>query len=143
MVKDFQFVYNLTEDQIMDLLDMYKEESWSKNRKIDDVRRMLVNSWIIAIIDSRNDKIIAFARVLSDFVYRAFIYDVIVAKKYRGCGFGRLIVNNILNHEYFKDVERLELNCIDSNVAFYKKLGFDRVPEGTNMMRHYNGLREN
>jgi predicted GNAT family N-acyltransferase len=121
---------------MIDLLDIYKEESWSKNREIDDVRKMIEKSWIIAIIDSNNGKIIAFARVLSDFVYRAFIYDVIVSKNYRGLKFGKLIINSIINHRDFKNVERIELNCIDDKVLFYKKLGFDKVPNGTNMMRY-------
>ncbi|MDR3594337.1 GNAT family N-acetyltransferase [Clostridium sp.] len=136
MISDFEFTYNLSECQMIDLLDIYKEESWSKNREIDDVRKMIEKSWIIAIIDSNNGKIIAFARVLSDFVYRAFIYDVIVSKNYRGLKFGKLIINSIINHRDFKNVERIELNCIDDKVLFYKKLGFDKVPNGTNMMRY-------
>jgi predicted GNAT family N-acyltransferase len=133
---NFKFIYSLSEDQVMNLLEIYKEEKWTKNRKIEDVKRMLEKSWIITIIDSNNGKIIAFARVLSDFVYRAFIYDVIVAKEYRGLKFGKLIVNSILCHSDFKNVERIELNCVDKNVMFYKKLGFEKVPEGTNLMRY-------
>lgn len=140
MSKDFEFIYTLTERQVVNLLNIYKEESWSKNRVIDDVKKMLKMSWITAIIDLNSGEIIAFARVLSDFVYRAFIYDVIVAKNYRGLGFGKIIVNSIINHKDFKNVERIELNCIDSNVPFYKKLGFDKVPSGTNLMRYYNDI---
>lgn len=137
MLKNFEFTHDLSEVQIINLLDIYKEESWCKDRKIDGIKKMLENSWTIAIIDSTNGKIIAFARVLSDFVYRAFIYDVIVAEDYRGLGFGKLIVNSTINHRDLKDVERIELNCIDSNVLFYKKLGFDKVPNGINVMRYY------
>lgn len=135
-IKNFECIHSLTEDQIINLLEIYKEEKWTKDRQIQDVKKMLEKSWIIALIDSSNGKIIAFARVLSDFVYRAYIYDVIVSKNYRGLKFGKLIVNSILNHIDFKNVERIELNCIDRNVEFYKKLGFEKVPEGTNMMRY-------
>lgn len=134
---DYEFLYTLSEDQIKNLIELYHEESWSKDRNLEDVKRMLKASWIIAIKDQKTDKLIAFSRVLTDYVYRAFVYDVIVAKDYRGFGFGKLIVNSIINHEDLKKVERIELNCIDSNVAFYKKLGFDKVPDGTNMMRYY------
>jgi predicted GNAT family N-acyltransferase len=137
MFMDIEFTYSLSEYQIHDLLELYHEESWSKKRTLDDVEKMLNKSWIIAIKDQKTEKIIAFARVLTDYIYRAFIYDVIVAKDYRGLGFGKLIVNSILNHEDIKNVERIELNCIDSNISFYKKLGFDKVPDGTNMMRYY------
>jgi predicted GNAT family N-acyltransferase len=134
---DIELIYNLSETQINDLMELYHEESWSKNRSIDDVKKMLKTSWIIGIKDQKTDKLIAFARVLTDYVFRAFIYDVIVAKDYRKLGLGKLIINSILNHECLKNVERIELNCIDSNVVFYQKLGFKNVPEGTNMMRYY------
>jgi predicted GNAT family N-acyltransferase len=132
----FEFIYNLSEHQVHNLLSIYKEESWSKNRNIDDIKKMIDKSWIIAIRDLSNDNVIAFARVLTDYVYRAFIYDVIVAKDYRGLGFGKLIVNSIVNHKDINNVERIELYCIDSNVSFYTKLGFDKAPDGTNMLRY-------
>lgn len=133
---NYEFIYSLSEEQIVNLLKMYKGETWTQNREIDGINKMLDKCWIIAIIDSNNGKLIAFARVLSDFIYRAFIYDVIVAKEYRGLKFGKLIVNSILNHKDFINVERIELNCIDRNVEFYKKLGFEKVPNGTNLMRY-------
>lgn len=133
---NYEFIYSLSEEQVVNLLEMYKGETWTKNRQIDGINKMLNKCWIMAIIDSSNGKLIAFARVLSDFIYRAFIYDVIVSKEYRGLKFGKLIVNSILNHKDFINVERIELNCIDKNVKFYEKLGFEKVPNGTNLMRY-------
>jgi predicted GNAT family N-acyltransferase len=135
-VFNYKFVHNLSEEQVANLLEIYKGEKWTKNRQIDGVKKMLEKSWIIAIIDSNNGKMIAFARVLSDFIYRAFIYDVIVAKEYRGLKFGKLVVSSILNHKDFIGVERIELNCNEKNVEFYKKFGFEKVPNGTNLMRY-------
>lgn len=134
---DYEIIYKLSEDHIDDLLALYRHENWSKNRNAEDVKKMLASSWIIAFTDRSSNKLIAFARVVTDYVYRAFIYDVIVEKGYRGLGLGKMIVDNIIDHDDLKNVERIELNCIDSNVAFYKKLGFDLVPKGTNMMRYY------
>ncbi|MDP4145439.1 MAG: GNAT family N-acetyltransferase [Bacillota bacterium] len=137
---NYEFIYSLSEEQVMSLLQIYEMESWSKNRTRDGIIKMLEKSWIIAIIDSNKGKLIAFSRVLSDFIYRAFIYDVIVAKEYRGLKFGKLIVDSILNHKDFINVERIELYCIDGNVEFYKKLGFEKVPNGTNLMRYSGNI---
>lgn len=133
---NIKFVYELSEDQIEDLLELFKNEDWSKNRETCGVKKMLSSSWTLGLVDTENGKLVAFSRVLSDFTYRAFIYDVIVAKEYRGLGLGKKIVRHILNHDLFKDLERIELNCGDHNVVFYEKLGFRKVPEGTNMMRY-------
>lgn len=135
-MENINIIYNsLSQSQIADLMELYKEESWCNARKTDDVTVMLKNSWTIALTDGSDGKLIGFARVLSDFVYRAFIYDVIVAKDHRAKGYGKLIVESILNHYDFKNIERLELYCVDKNVPFYERLGFKKVPEGTNMMR--------
>lgn len=138
---DIKLSHSLSEQHIMQLMNLYEGESWCKERKLDDVGKMLKNSWIIALIDSSNDKLIAFGRVLSDFVYRAFVYDVIVDREYRGLGYGRLIIEGIVSHEDFKNIERIQLNCIDKNVPFYNKLGFNKAPEGTNLMRYDNSAR--
>lgn len=142
MNSNVKVTYSVSEQQIVELVSLYKQESWCNTRKLEDVREMLKKSWVVALTDAVDGKLVAFGRVLSDFMYRAFIYDVIVAKEYRGLGYGRFIIESILKHEDFKNVERIELNCIDKNVPFYNKLGFKRVPIGTNMMRYDCNLKE-
>lgn len=65
-----------------------------------------------------------FARVLSDFTFKAMIFDVIVAGQHRGQGLGQALVGRILNHEKLKRVKSFELYCPDRLVPFYEKLGF-------------------
>lgn len=138
MIQNYEFIYKISEEQLEKLMVLFKNVHWAKDRQKSDVIKMLEKSNVIALINTDNGDIVAFSRVISDFVYRAFIYDVMVAEKYRGQGYGKLIVNSLFNHYNLNPVERVELNCIDKNVAFYEKLGFKKVPEGTNMMR-YNG----
>ncbi len=134
MKEDLIITDKLPESQINQLLELYKNESWSKNRELKDIKIMLENSNIIALINKSNEELIAFARFLSDFVYRAVIYDVIVSKKYRGLGYGRIILEEIIKHKILKNVERVELYCIDHNVTLYEKFSFKKV-EGVNLMR--------
>ncbi len=136
MPTEYEFIYQLSTDHITGLLELFKDAPWAMDRKEDDIRVMLENSWTCAIADKRSGKLIAFNRVLSDHVYRAFIYDVIVASEYRGQGLGRLILENTINSSNFKDVERLELYCRDHNVEFYEKLGFEKLKDITNLMRY-------
>lgn len=63
------------------------------------------------------------------------IYDVIVAQKYRGLGYGRVLLETLIADERLKNIERVELYCQDRNVSFYEKFGFKKVPEGTHLMR--------
>jgi ribosomal protein S18 acetylase RimI-like enzyme len=68
------------------------------------------------------ERLIGFGRVLSDFIYRATIWDVIVDRAYQGQGVGTEIVQRILKHPR---LERVELFWLCTRrPGFYEKLGF-------------------
>ena len=76
----------------------------------------------VAVIAWDGDLLIGFGRVLTDFVYRAAIWDVIVDKTYQRQGVGANIVQRILNPPRLKKVELFWL-CTRMP-GFYEKLGF-------------------
>ena len=56
------------------------------------------------------------------------IEDVIIKNEYRGKGFGKLIIEKLIdiginNFGCYKVI----LNCLDKNIDFYKKCGFQEV----------------
>ncbi|RED66155.1 GNAT family N-acetyltransferase [Cohnella lupini] len=77
-------------------------------------------------------------RVITDFVYKAMIYDVIILSQYQGRGLGRLLFEGIVNHPQIKEIERIELYCSGDKVEFYNKWDFNKVTEMTNFMRRIN-----
>ena len=81
---------------------------------------------IVGIID-KYDNLIAFARVLSDFTFKAFIFDVIVAKEHRGKGLSDKLISAILNHNKLKNIETIELYCLPEMKLLYAKYGFKEV----------------
>ena len=50
---------------------------------------------LIGLCDSERRHLMAFARILTDYVYKALILDVIVEPAYRGRGLGRLLMESI------------------------------------------------
>ncbi len=68
------------------------------------------------------DRLVGFSRVLTDFVYRATIWDVIVDRVYQKQGIGTELVQRILNHPRLHKVELFWL-CT-RRPGFYEKLGF-------------------
>jgi predicted GNAT family N-acyltransferase len=135
-LNNVKIVHSLSELQIGSLIQLYKDHFWCCDRKIDDIKIMLKNSNIVALVNAENNEIIAFARFLSDHIYRAMLYDVIVSKNYRGLGFGKQILNAVIKDEKVKNVERIELYSRDYNVGFYEKLGYENVTDGLNLMRY-------
>ena len=121
----FEPVSHLSDSQIEDLHRMYQAEWWSKGRELNDVQQMLQNSnVIVAFCDSETKRLIAFSRILTDFVFRGTIYDVIVDSSQRKEGLGRALMDAIVHHPSLKSVQHLDLCCLPELIPFYQKWGF-------------------
>ena len=82
----------------MELVDLYKNEFGSKKRTHQDVVRMLAASDIIIGLVDENEKLIGFTRILTDFVYRAIIFDVIIKPSQRKMKLGFKLMDAVVNH---------------------------------------------
>ncbi|MGL1893675.1 MAG: GNAT family N-acetyltransferase [Spirochaetaceae bacterium] len=117
-------IERLNEDLINQLSKLYSKTWFTPNRTINDINIMLKNSYLtLAFVE--NDQLIGFCRVISDGIYKAFIFDVIVHEDYQNRGIGKQIMNSLMNHESLIDVGHMELYCPEGITGFYKKLGFE------------------
>ena len=103
------------------LLTLFQQAPWAKERTLNDARDMLRHT-DVALCAWDSDHLVGFGRVLTDFVYRATIWDVIVDEAYQKQGIGAEIVQRILHHPRLKKVELFWL-CT-RRPGFYEKLGF-------------------
>jgi len=118
-------VERLTDAQIQELHELYQSEWWTKGRELADIRRMLEGSdVVIALCEPDTKRLIAFARVLTDYVYKALIFDVIVAASHRGHGLGRALMEAVVSHPRLKAVRHFELYCLPELIPFYRQWGF-------------------
>jgi ribosomal protein S18 acetylase RimI-like enzyme len=131
-------IETLTESQIIELVTLYKQEGWTKDRKLEDIKRMINHCKIIGLINEETNKLVGFTRILTDYIYRATIYDVIVLKEYQGLGLGRLLIETIVSHPLLRNIERVDLYCAEEKIQFYNKWGFNKVSETTNFLRRTN-----
>lgn len=104
------------------LVNLYRQAPWAKGRTADDARAMLAHT-DLAVSAWDGPRLVGFGRVLTDYVYRASIWDVIVDKEYQGQDIGTEIMQRILNHPDLKRVELFWL-CTRDKQTFYEKLGF-------------------
>lgn len=134
---NYKVVEELNDKQLNDLLRLFENEWWTKARQPSEIRRMIDNSsLVIGLINDETDELIGFARVLTDTIYRAVIFDVIANENFRNNGIGKLLMNSILKHPLVRDVDRVELYCPDRLVPYYKKFGFSTDVNGSNLMRY-------
>ena len=103
------------------LIRLFHQAPWAKSRTLEDAKVMLRHSDVV-VCAWDGDRLVGFGRVLTDFVYRATIWDVIVDQAYQKQGIGTELVHRILNHPRLNKVELFWL-CT-RRPGFYEKLGF-------------------
>jgi len=131
----FVIVNQLSSSQIDELLELFRHTYWANDRKRSDVVRMLANTDLVfGLYDEEAGRLCAFARVLSDGVYRAVLFDVVVHPKYQGKGLARELMEAIVSHPSLAKVEKLILYCRPEVVELYKKWGFTEELGDTRMM---------
>ncbi len=104
------------------LVRFYEHAAWAKGRSVEDVREMLANTDLVLSVWA-GEHLVGFGRVLTDYRYRASIWDMIVDPGYQGHEIGTQIMQRILDHPALKRVELFWL-CTRDKQAFYERLGF-------------------
>jgi GNAT superfamily N-acetyltransferase len=120
-----ELIEQLTDAQIDDLQHLYEREWWTQGRSETQVRSLIEKSDIIvAFCEADGGRLVAFARVLTDFAIKALIFDVIVDSEYRGQGVGKRLLDTVVSHPALQSVRHFELYCLAELVPFYERWGF-------------------
>lgn len=131
-------IHELSEKHIAQLHTLYQDEWWTRGRSLEDTTRCVLGSQICIGLTSANDDLIGFVRVLIDYIFKALIFDVIVAQSERGKGFGNELLRLVKNHDQLKSVRHFELYCIPEMFMFYEKYGFSTNVGEIKLMRFTN-----
>ena len=132
----FERIEHFSEEHVEQLVALYQHEWWTKGRTEPDVRRMLEHTDIIvAFAEPGSQRLAAFARVLTDAVYKAVIFDVIVDARHRGTGLGRTLMDAIVTHPQLQGVRHMELYCKPELMPLYRKWGSTEKLAGVHFMR--------
>jgi ribosomal protein S18 acetylase RimI-like enzyme len=104
------------------LLALYGQTDWARDRSLEDITLMLAHT-DVAISAWDGPRLVGFGRVLTDYVFRASIWDVIVDRTYQDRDIGKGIIQRILTHPTLERVELFWL-CTRRYQGFYASLGF-------------------
>ena len=117
--------------QLQQLLD--EHSFWASGRSQQELSRMLACSQ--AVVSAwRGRALVGFGRATSDGVFRAVLWDVVVAAEHQGQGLGRRLVEALLQAPALQGVERTYLMTTNSS-GFYEQLGFVTVDSQRLMRR--------
>lgn len=125
-----QTIHTLNPSQIEQLHALYQTQWWSQGRSLEDVAEMLHNTSVVVGLVDDEERLVGFCRVLTDFVFRATIYDVMVVPAWQGQGLGRRLLDEVIRDPRLHRVSAIFLCCEENMVPFYEKWEFRRFEEG-------------
>jgi ribosomal protein S18 acetylase RimI-like enzyme len=106
-----------------ELQDLYRFTHWGRSRTLEQIERMLAGSNLCFSV-KRDEKLVAFCRMLTDFVFRGSIWDILVHPDHQGQGLGTKLITYALAHPAVKDIPIITSYSSDL-VPFLRRQGFE------------------
>ena len=128
---------NVFVEDLEEMKEVYQSVGWMKHT--NDVIRQVFEASDIKVLVKVNNRIVGLGRAISDGIFNAAIYDIVVHKDFQNKGIARQIVNHIL--EQLKGVSCVHIISTTGNEEFYRKQGFRKVKTG--MARYLNSELHN
>lgn len=135
----YESLTRIPPERFDDLMALYRSAWWSADRSSEDVRRMLAGPTLVfALAESQSGRLVAFARALTDGVYKAMVFDVIVHPDHQGEGLGQRVMEELLAHPEVARSRHVELYCLPELEPFYERWGFTGEIGGVRLVRRTN-----
>lgn len=125
MNNKYSIINTLSEEHFNQALALSKQMWWSKDRTREEFATMMKHCIPFVLVDNETKQLVGFARVLTDEVRYAYIYDVMVEKSMQHKGLGKQILNEIKSHQSLSQIKFFELTCSPDMTEYYAKLGFN------------------
>ena len=118
-----------------DVIRLLKTTYWAAQRTEEQIARSLQNSSCYGVRLEGEEKLVGFARVISDYATTYYLCDVVIDAQYRGQGLGTALVSYIESLPLYSGLRGM-LITRDAH-ALYRKFGYE-VLDGRAMVKKLN-----
>jgi len=108
---------------------------WAENIPLNVVQKSIDNSLCFAVY--RQQRLIGFARAISDFATFAYLADVFILPEERGKGLSKWLIATIIEHPQLQGLRRFVLATRDSH-GLYAQFGFTQFDKPERWMQRHN-----
>lgn len=120
------------DDMNLELIHTFiKNTYWGEPRTFEEQKTASKNTINFGLFHNGNQ--IAYARVMTDKVFFAYLLDVFVIDTYQGKGYSKLLIEKILNFPGLKNIDKWMLATKDAH-KLYAKFGFTDVKSPEKLM---------
>jgi len=121
---------DFTSVNLNEIQQVYASVGWMKHNPY--IIRQIFKASTHITIAMNDNRVIGFGRAISDGVFNAAIYDIVVHSDYQGSGVGKLIIEDLLHN--LQSVSCVHLISTSGNEGFYRRAGLKKVK--TSMARY-------
>jgi len=102
--------------------DLNEEEGWINLVKNNlNTKVAWENSNVAFVVERRNEELVGYIRGHTDTCVSLFICEMLIDKKWRGVGIGKVLLQYV--HDIYPDT-RIEMLATSSSRSFYEGLGY-------------------
>ena len=121
----FNIVEDLEKISTAEVERLLKMTYWADKRSIETIEKSMSNSSCFGVYADDLEKLIGFARVISDYATSYYLCDVIIDPEYRHRGLGTALVSHIVTSPEYSKLRGF-LITRDAH-DLYRKFGFEVV----------------
>lgn len=116
-----------------ELQNLYRYTRWGRSRSVEGIDAMLRGT-SMCFSARYEDRLVGFCRIITDFIYRASLWDVIVHPEHQGRGVGSALVDYALTHPAIRKIPVIMTYTTEWE-AFMESRGFEAGKGSMVMLR--------
>ena len=124
---EFRIINDPDKIKSEEVLRLLKMTYWANNRTIEQIEESMASSFCYGLFLAEEERLVGFARVISDLATTYYLCDVIIDPEYQYQGLGKALVSHIVSLPQYRKLRGILLTK-DAH-GLYEKFGFETVKD--------------
>lgn len=129
---EYRIVEGKENIKVEDVVRLLKMTYWADSRPVEEIDKSMENSKCVGLYVDGVERLVGFARVISDYATTYYLCDVIIDEDYQHKGLGKALVSYVVSMPDYKGLRGL-LVTKDAH-KLYEKYGYEIINDRA-MMR--------
>ena len=124
---EFRIINDPDKIKSEEVLRLLKMTYWANNRTMEQIEESMASSFCYGLFLAEEERLVGFARVISDLATTYYLCDVIIDPEYQHQGLGKALVSHIISLPQYRKLRGILLTK-DAH-GLYEKFGFETVKD--------------